>query len=157
MEVQDTSFVSARCLLAAKPGAQPALCLRSLFGDLTVESVNSSVEVLAGLAGVLLAACPGLVPLLLSFGAQGIVLCLGFGTVLLSLALCLLSVGPEVSFSLLRLSTGAVCLLFVSICSTYSIKGRQMYQMMTYVILCSCADSLVPLLSGLLGLLVLTG
>ena len=62
-------LLATSSLLAAKPGAQPAFRLRGVLGDLTVESVNSSVEVLAGLAGILFAACPGLVPLLLSFDA----------------------------------------------------------------------------------------
>ena len=167
MQKSKTSrFSTVNILFAAKPGAQPALRLRGVLGDLTVKFVNSSVEVLAGLAGVFLAAYPGLVPFLLSFGAQRVVLCLSFGTVFLSfvlcftavflsLALCLLRVGPEVCLSLLCLSTGTIRLLWVSICSVDDVKERRRCHAVTYVILCSCSDSLVPLLNGLLGLLVL--
>lgn len=114
-------------LLAAEPRTQPALCLSGILGDLAVKPVDGSVEVLAGLAGVLLTTCLGLVPLLLCFDAEGVVLGLGFGTVLLSLVLriaavlfslllCILAIGPELLLRLLRLGTSAVGLGYVSTC-----------------------------------------
>ena len=117
-------------LFAAEPGAQPALRLRSVLSDLLVEPVNSSVEVLAGLAGELLATDSSLVPLLLGVDAQSVVLCLSFGAVLLclvlrltavllGLVLRLLSVSPEIGLRLLRLSAGAVSLCQVSTSSRY--------------------------------------
>lgn len=116
----------ATSLLAAKPGAQPALCLCGILGNLPVEPVDGSIEVLAGLAGELLATGAGLIPLLLRINAQGVVLRLGLGAVLLSLVLSfgavllglvlrLLGVGPEVGLGLLCLGAGAVGLLQVSV------------------------------------------
>lgn len=115
-------------LLATEPGTQPALCLCSILGDFAVEPVNSSVEVLTGLAGILLTPCFGLVPLLLSLYTERVVLGLGLGAVLLSLilciaadllgfVLCLLAVCPKVGFGLLCLSASAVRLSRVSTCS----------------------------------------
>lgn len=116
-------------LFTTEPRAEPALCLRSVLGDLPVEPVNGSVEILAGLTGELLATNPGLIPLLLGLDAQGIVLCLSLGAVflclvlrltavLLGLVLCLLSVSSEVRLGLLRLGAGAVGLLVVSTSSS---------------------------------------
>lgn len=109
-------------LLAAEPGAQPALRLCSILSNLLVEPVNGSIEVLAGLVGEFLAPRAGFVPLLLRLDAQGVVLCLSLGAVLLSLVLsigavllglvlCLLGVGPEVGLGLLCLGAGAIGLL----------------------------------------------
>ena len=120
-------------LLAAEPGAQPALCLRGILGNLSVEPVDGSVKVLAGLAGKLLALGAGLIPLLLRFDAQLVVLGLSLSTVLLSfvlsfsavclgLVLRLLSVGPEVGLSFLCLGAGAVGLVWVSTSSTDNLK-----------------------------------
>lgn len=106
-------------LLAAEPGAQPALCLRGILGDFAVEPVNGGVEILTGFASILLTACLGLVPLLLGLYAERVVLCLSLGAVLLglvlciaadllSLVLCLLAISPEVSLGLLCLGAGAV-------------------------------------------------
>lgn len=122
VKIQAMPPTSTTGLLAAEPGAQPALRLRSILGDLTIEPVNGSIEVLAGLASELLAPNPGFVPLLLCVSAQGVVLRLGLGAVLLGLVLrvaavllglilCLLSVGLEVGLGLLRLGAGAVGLL----------------------------------------------
>lgn len=88
--------------------------MRGVLGDLPVEPVNGSVEVLAGLAGELLTLGAGLIPLLLCLDAQLVVLGLGLSAVLLGLILCLLGVGPEVSLGLLRLGAGAVGLDWVS-------------------------------------------
>ncbi len=106
-------------LLAAKPRAQPALCLCSILGHLLVEPVNSSIEILASLASELLTPSPGLVPLVLRLNTQRVVLCLGLSAVLVSLVLrltavllglvlCLLGVGPEVCLSFLCLGAGTV-------------------------------------------------
>jgi hypothetical protein len=125
VKTQNISFTATTSLLAAEPGAQPALCLCCILGDLTVEPVNGCVEVLAGLASVLLAPCLGLVPLLLCLNAEGVVLGLSLSAVLLSLllslaadllglVLCLLSVCPQIGLSLLSLSTGTVGLFCVS-------------------------------------------
>lgn len=118
---------STTSLLAAEPGAQPALCLRGVLGDLPVEPVDGRVEVFAGLAGELLASSAGLIPLLLRLDAQLVVLglslstvllglVLGLGGVCLGLVLCLLGVGPEIGFGLLCLGAGAVGLVRVSGC-----------------------------------------
>jgi hypothetical protein len=107
--------------------------LRGILGDLPVEPVDGSVEVLAGLAGKLLALGAGLIPLLLRLDAHLVVLGLGLSTVLLSLVLslgavclglvlCLLSVGPEVGFGLLCLGAGAVGLVWVSTSSTGNVN-----------------------------------
>lgn len=129
------SSTSTTSLLAAEPGTEPALGLRSVLGNLTVEPVNGSVELLAGLASILLTASPGLIPLLPCLDAQRVVLGLGLGAVLLGLVLrladvllgsvlCLLSVGPEVGLGLLRLGAGAVGLLRISACSFGIVRGH---------------------------------
>lgn len=126
----------AKGLLATEPRAQPALCLCGILGDLLVELVHGSVEVLARLASELLTPGPGLVPLRLCLDAQGVVLGLGFSAVLLSLVLCLaavllglvlclLAVGPEVGFGLLCLGAGTVGLLRVSTCAVTALGGRK--------------------------------
>lgn len=123
--IHSLSSQTATSLFAAEPRAQPALCLCGILGDLLVEPVDGSVEILASLASELLTTSPGLVPLRLGLDAQFVVLGLSLGAVLLSLVLSLtsvllglvlslLGVGPKVGLGFLCLGAGTVGLLWVS-------------------------------------------